>query len=242
MTVLAGHFVQVLVGGYELTGDSNSLTINEKRDMYDVSAYSDRTQRFLPGRRISSLDHKGFLNSDAAQSHPVLKGNDVNGVVSVLLGQNASPVAGDICYSLLVQQAQYTPLPEVAKAIPFTAQFANRGDLGGWGKALAVGASFTNSSNGAAMDGGAASSKGGAAFLHMLQAAASDTYAILVEGSVNGTFSEAQTIASFTLNASALGSERIAVTGSIPRYLRWKATRTGTAGNPVRISVNFVRF
>lgn len=243
MPVLAGQFVQVFVGGYELTGDSNSLTVNDKRELYDVSAYLDRTQNFIPGRRVSSLDHKGFMNAAAAQSHPVLKGVAVNGVVSLLLGQNATPVVGDPTYSLLVEQGKYSALPEIAKAIPFTAQFANRGDVGGWGRALAVPVSFTNSTNGASVDNGASSSKGGAAFLHILQAAASDTYAILVEGSATGAFGgEQTTIATFTLNASSLGSERIAVTGTVPRYLRWKATRTGSAGNTVRIAVNFVRF
>jgi hypothetical protein len=134
-------------------------------------------------------------------------------------------------------------MPEVAKAIPFTAQFANRSGLGGWGRALAVGATFTNTSNGASQDNGASTSKGGAAFLHILQAAASDTYAIIVEGSATGAFAgEQTTVASFTLNASSVGSERIAVTGTIPRYLRWKATRTGSAGNTVRLSINLVRF
>jgi len=43
MTKLAGDHVQILVGGYELTGDSNRLNINDSRDTFDVTAFGDET-------------------------------------------------------------------------------------------------------------------------------------------------------------------------------------------------------
>jgi len=48
-------------------------------------------------------------------------------------------------------------------------------------------------------------------------------------------------LATFTLNGSALGSQRVAISGTIPQYTRFKATRTGAAGNPVKIAVSLVR-
>jgi len=127
--------------------------------------------------------------------------------------------------------------------VPFNADLLNAGSLGGWGAALAVPVTFTNSTNGSAVNEGAASPNGGAAFLHILQAAASDTYTITVEGSTTGAFGgEQTTLATFTLNASALGSERKGIAVSIPQYTRWKAVRTGSAGNTVKIAVSLVRF
>lgn len=243
MTALAGDHVQVLVGGYDLTGDSNRITINDMRDTHDVTAFSDATHRFIPGQRLINLDHAGYLNAAAAQSHPVLKATAFSGIVSVLLGQNTTPAVGDPVYSLDTLQTKYGTLPEVNKSVPFGALFANRGNLGGWGVALAVPVTFTNSANGSAVNNGAATTRGGAAFLHVLQAAASDTYAITVEGSTTGAFTgEQTTLATFTLNASAPGSERITIAGTLPQYARWKAVRTGSAGNTVKIAVNLVRF
>lgn len=240
---LAGDHVQVLVGGFELTGDHNRITVDDKRNMYDVSAFGDAVHTFIPGKRLTNLDHAGYLNSAVARSHPVLKANDLNGIVSVLLGQNAAPVVGDPAYSLQVIQGKYGSIPEVGKYIPFRALFANRGDLGGWGVVLSPPMSFTNTSSGSGVNNGAASSQGGAAFLHILQAAASDTYTIIIEGSTTGSFAgEQTTLATFTLNASVLGSERVVIAGTIPQYTRWKATRTGSAGNTVKIAVNLVRF
>jgi len=67
---------------------------------------------------------------------------------------------------------------------------------------------ITNTTNGGSVDNGAATtSSGGASFLHITEAAASDTYTITLEGSTTGSFSgEQSTLATFTLDASDDGS------------------------------------
>lgn len=239
---LSGDHLQVLVGGYELTGDYNRILINDRRDLYDVTAFNDAGHYFVPGKRNIGMDHFGFLNNAAARSHPVLKGININGVLSVLLGQNAAPAVGDPVYSLTMRQSTYGSVPEVGKQVPFSARFNNKGEKSGWGVALTPPVSFTNTTTGSGVDNGASSANGGAAFLHVLQAAASDTYTIIVEHATQSNFSDAATLATFTLNASQLGSERIAIAGTINRYTRFKATRTGAAGNTVKIAVALVRF
>jgi hypothetical protein len=240
---LAGDHVQVLVDGYELTGDSNRVFIDDMITMLDATTFGDAAHKFIPGQRNVSLEHAGWLNADAARSHPVLKANSIEGYISVLLGQNAAPVVGDPAYSLGLTQGKYSTLIEVAQMIPFTANFATRGTRGGWGRTLAVPVAFTNSTNGSSVDDGAATSDGGAAYLHVLTAAASDTYTLTVEGSATGAFGgEETTLATFTLDGSALGSERVAIGGSIPRYTRWTGARSGSAGDAVQIAVNLVRF
>jgi len=240
---LAGNYLQVLVSGYDLTGDSNRLAINDGYGAYDVTAYLDGVHKFILGSRTISLQHTGFMNAAAARSHPVLKAANVQGVVSLLLGQNAQPAVGDPMHSLFVQQSGYNAQPQMGKYVPFMAAFANAASLGGWGVALAVPTSFTNTTNGSAVNNGAASTRGGTAFLHLLQAAASDTYTITVEGSTTGAFAgEQTTLATFALNGSALGSDYKALSGTIPQYTRWRAVRSGSAGNTVQIAVSLVRF
>lgn len=240
---LAGDHVQVLVDGYELTGDSHRVNLDDRYAQHDVTAFADAVHKFINGQRQMSLQHAGYLNANTAGSHPVLKANTLHGVISVLLGQNATPVAGDPVYSLYALQGKYGTLPEINKYVPFAAMFVNSGEVGGWGVALAAPVSFTNTTTGSALDNGVATNNGGAAFLHILQAAASDTYSIVVEGSDTGAFAgEQTTLATFLLNASQVGSERKSISGAIPRYVRWKATRSGSAGNSVKIAINLVRF
>jgi hypothetical protein len=239
---LAGDHVAVLVDGYELTGDHNSISIDDSRKALCQTTFGDAVKNCIPGQRMMKLQHGGFMNADSARSHPALKGATLEGVVAVLVGQNADPVVGDPVYCLKTLQSYYQVAPQFGEVIPFKATFANKGELGGWGVALAVPVEFTNTSNGSGVDNGAASSNGGSAYLNVLTAAGSDTYTIVVEGSATGAFSgEESTLATFALDASAIGSERVAISGSIPQYTRWKATRSGSAGDTVKIAVALIR-
>ena len=155
MPKLAGDHVQVLVDGYELTGDSNRISINEARDLFDITAFGDEVHKFSPGQRMMALQHAGFMNSDAGGSHPALQGTAVDGLFSLYLGQNAAPALGDPVFSLLARQGRYGTLPRVNQMIPFRAMFANRGENGGWGQALASPMAISGSASGAALDNGA---------------------------------------------------------------------------------------
>ncbi len=242
MPKLAGDHVQVLVGGYELTGDSNRVSISDSRDLFDVTAFGDEARKFSPGQRMMALQHAGFMNSAEGGSHPALQGTAVDGLFSVYLGQNAAPTVGDPVFSLLARQGRYGALPQVNRMIPFRAGFANRGEDGGWGIALTQPAELTGPTAGSAVDHGAASDEGGLACLHVLEAAASDAYSITIEGSGGGAFSgEERTLATFRLDGRAIGSEQVKIEGRIPRYIRWRATRSGLAGDSVRIAISLIR-
>ena len=183
MPKLAGDHVQVLVDGYELTGDSNRVSIDEARDLFDITAFGDEVHKFSPGQRMMALQHAGFMNSAEAGSHPVLQGAAVDGVFSLYLGQNAAPAVGDPVFSLLARQGRYGALPQVNRMIPFRAGFANRGEDGGWGIALTQPVAVSGTTDGEAVDNGVASDGGGLACLHVLEAAANDAYVITIEGS-----------------------------------------------------------
>ncbi|CAG0991268.1 hypothetical protein ANRL4_02488 [Anaerolineae bacterium] len=242
MTLLGDH-LRVLVDGYDLTGDSNHITIHERRDMHTITALPDLVQRFTYGKRQAEMDHSGYLNPTASSSHPVLKTAGLQGVVSLLLGQNAVPVVGDPSYNLYAQQSRYTTHPQSGRYVPFTTHFATAGEPGGWGVLLAVpNTTFTNTTSGTPLNNGVPTTGGGTMVLQVVQAANSDTYTFIVEGSATGAFSGEQvTLATFTLNASVAASEQQPILGCIPQYVRWKGTRTGSAGDPVRIAVSLVR-
>lgn len=241
---LAGDFIQVLVGGYDLTGDSNRVMIGDRFDVHDVTAFGDQVHNVLLGQRQVVVDHAGYMNAAAGQSHPVLRGTALQGVFSVFVGDNAAPVASNPVFSLDVRQGKYAIAPETARYIPFMAMFANRGGNGGWGVALAALQTFTNTTTGTGVDNGVQTTNGGAAYLHLLEVAATDRYSITVEGATNSGFSAGlTTLATFTLNAAVIASERIAINGTIPQFTRIKVTRTiGSANNQFKISASLVRF
>ena len=242
MPKLAGDHVQVLVDGYELTGDSNRISIDEGRDLFDITAFGDEAHKFSPGQRMMALQHAGFMNSAEGGSHPALQGAAVDGLFSLYLGQNAAPTVGDPVFSLLARQGRYGALPQVNQMIPFRAVFANRGEGGGWGIALTQPVAVTGTTSGGTLDNGGANDGGGFACLHVLEAAASDAYRITIEGSGSGAFAgEERTLATFTLDGTALGSEQVKIEGRIPRYTRWQATAGPSASDRIRIAISLIR-
>lgn len=240
---LAGDHIRVLMGGYDLTGDQNRVQIDDARQMHLAAAFGDAAKKFIPGQRRASLQHMGYMNAAAARSHPVLRGVSVEGAVTILVGQNTAPVPGDPAFSLDGLQGRYRVAPQRDQVIPFSADFATRGVIGGWGVALAVPTTITNTANGSVHNNGAATAQGGTAFLHLLTAAATDRYSFLVQGSTTGAFAgEETTLVTFTLNGSAVGTQALPLPAAVPRYTRWRAVRTsGTANNPLQFALTLVR-
>lgn len=242
MPKLAGDHVQALVDGYEITGDSNRISIDDSRDLLDITAFGDQARNFRPGQRRMALRHAGFMNSGDARSHPVLHGADLAGIFSLYLGINTAPKPGDPVYSLPALQGGYSALAQVNRMIPFQAVFANRGDRGGWGIALASPRLLNGDASGMAVDNLAATHEGGWACLHVLAAADSDIYSFAIQGSSSGAFTgEESALAAFSLDGTALGSQMVKIDGTIPRYARWKATRSGAAGDKVKIAISLIR-
>ena len=135
---LAGDHVQVYVSGFDLTGDMNRIGITDRYRTHDVTAFGDAVHNFIAGQRDLKLEHAGYLNAQAASSHPVLRSGEVQGVVSVMMGQNTAPAIGDPSYSLRLIQGRYGTMPEVARGVPFMAQLAGTGSDGGWGRVFAT--------------------------------------------------------------------------------------------------------
>ena len=70
----------------------------------------------------------------------------------------------------------------------------------------------------------------------------SDAYSITIEGSGSGAFAgEESTLATFTLDGRALGSEQVKIDGRIPRYARWRATAGPSASDRIRIAISLIR-
>lgn len=237
MTQLTGKDVQVIIGGYDLTGDHNRVVLADSRNVYDVTAFGDNARRFIVGARSTHLTHDGYLNPETNHAHPVLKDMAVGGVVSILLERMG------LAYSLPVTQEHYRSHAKYGGYVPFSAAFATREQVGGWGDLLQGAVSFTDSFTGSIVDGGVETSNGGAVYVHVLNATLTDTYTFTVEGSTTGAFSgEESVLVTAALNGDTLDSERIAVSGSIPRYVRAKAARTGSAADMASVVITLVRF
>ena len=239
MGKISGCYTRILVGGYNLSPVSNNLEIGHAFDTHDVAGF-ECIHHFIPGQEMISFTHGGLFEQDTA--HAALKVTGGEQMVTTLVGQNAAPVVGDPAHIFYSWEGQYNVSPATSAAVPFNAAYMAKGDrAGGWGIALAPIITITNTTDGTGVDNGAGTSNGGIASLHVLLAAATDTYVVKVQHSTDDiTYAD---LATFSLDGSAIGAEfeLVAAGTTVNRYVRYQATRTGSAGDDLTLAVAFAR-
>lgn len=220
MTFRNAQQSRIYIGILAASCYARNASVNSSTSMLDVTTLCDEERNFIPGLDEStqfSID--GPLDVDGAANGQFdaladVKGSETPTPITFLpLGVNddhawlldgieggldiSTPVGGTVDWSMT---AQTTGLTDIN------------------GQVLENNTTVTEDTNGSAVDGGAASSSGGVAHLHVTAYDSLTSDDITIEGSANGSTGWA-TVFTFS-QVTGLTSERVAVTGSIPRYLR----------------------
>lgn len=226
----AGKWARIWVDGYSLeTKISNVGPLANTFDEVEVSGYT-QDKNYLAGQGDGSIIVDGYLDNTDNGTHEAfstIASGDNSQIVTVALGNNALPAAGDPTASMHCNQFNYTSTTLRSGAIAFNAAMKAGPDLPvlEWG-VLVADATITGDGSSAYVDNGAASTAGGSAYLHITGLSAGDTIVVTIEDSANGSSGEA-TIGTFTLDGSAINGERIAIAGTIRRYTRATYDVTG---------------
>jgi len=184
----------------------------------------------MAGRSEGLLSFSGFFNPDTAGSHTALKTMDTAKVGGVAWGNNASPTIGDIAAGMPVNQFGYKVNSALDGVIVAEAELKSTGTALEWGTLLANSADLAATASLTSHDNGASSANGGSAYLFLHGVTASDSIEVKIEDSPDdATWGD---LATFTLDGSAVGAERIAISGTIDRYTRVTATITDGSGSP----------
>lgn len=241
--------VRCLVGGYDLSGDTRTLgSLDNKADEVDMTALSDGIGNVLADRRIVGVrGYQAFMNDAAGRASAVLQTPPHSLVLSILIGSaGAEPTVGDMAYILpavqLADAAEFsskaglfaTDFPLNAGVVD--ANFGNPLSINGvLGHAVALSAT----GNGTAVDNGAATTNGAHATLHVT-VSSGGTWSFLIQASTTGAFAgEETTLLTFAATGAAVTGEWKSVSGTIPRYLRYRAVRTsGTCTVSIVIARN----
>lgn len=236
---------QVFIGGYDFSGLSNNIAeLKVASEPVDYTAYSDGWNNFLLNRAmIAMTGYKGWFNVTSAGVINYAQNTNGAKVVSVALGILGTVAVGDPCFSAKLMQNKFYAKPELAGGIPVEADYENgSGDSDvavthAWGDVLKINALISSTTTGSIIDAGAASTFGGAGYLHVL--AAGGTWSIEIRQSTDNFGANDTNLLTFTADGTAITAEQKPVTGSVARYLRYKATRT--SGN-LTAFISFVRY
>lgn len=227
------------VDGFDVSGDVNSLgRVGGGPSALDVTDITQAGRARLGGLLGGELNWVSYWDVTANQAHAVLSGLTRGSRIVSYLHQ---PTAiGSDCASMVAKQIGYDPTRAADGAL--TAALASQNADGyplEWGSALTVGIrTDTTATNGASLDGGASTSFGAQAYLHVFAVTGTSVTVKLQDSADNSTFADISGAA--FIAATTAGAQRLALTAgsTVRRYVR--AVTTGTFTN-AQFAVNFIR-
>jgi hypothetical protein len=234
MAFVAGRRAKVLIGEFDLSAFLNNASAARTADLADVSVFGDTDREFLKTMQAATVTLSGFIDTVAGSTEPVLS--------SFLTGTSTRPVSifwdadaigsPGICGAgwegSYEDSAPVDGVQAIAANLTFTGQVDRAVSLHALGAETGTGA-YTS------VDGGASSSNGAVANLHVTAAGASGTGTVVVQDSAdNMTFATIGTFSNFT----AATSQTIYIAGTVRRYVRANLT---SARNTQTFAVAFGR-
>lgn len=209
---------------YARTAASSSST-----DMLDVTTLADTTKAFIPGPDTSTFSIDGPLDADAS----------ANGQWDALTDQKAAAVNVPISYMPLGTSDAHAWLIDGVHTMldsssshsgttDWSLEAQTDGNTDWRGVVLENNTTVTVDTDGTAVDNGAATSNGAVAHLHVTAFSGFTSDDIIIEGSATGAFAGEETTVFTFAQVTGLTSERVVVTGSVPRHLRVADNVTGT--------------
>lgn len=241
MSKVSAKNATILIGGYNLSTYATAFETQTNVNPIDVTGFGDESKNFIPGLPSAVILSDMLWSSTASAVHAAL--HDFTSRHVTILPEGYTQGATSI--SLPYAQANYTPKGTPDSAISVgTINFVSYGDNDGveYGKVLYSG-TITDTTTSAAYQFNASQATARcSATLHIWTACAADRYEVKIQdcSTAGGAYSD---LITFTADGSAVISERQAVaSGTIDKYLKVVATRTGDAEDPFGFTVHYCQY
>lgn len=239
-----GKYTKIWVGGFALTPYLSAVEPESMWDEIEVSPFN-ADHRYLAGQEDGTITIDGYFEDSTntpggTEAALATIANATAKLVTVALGNNVTPATGDPACSMDAQQVSYTVTPVKDGVVAVNAVFKSRGNGIEWGTLL-LDASITDDGQAATVDQAAQTTAGAVAYFHLTALSAGDVIDTLAVHDSNDDFSADDNAAvSSTFDGDPIGAERVAVTGTIERYVRADYTVTGTS-IAFPLVINFIR-
>lgn len=229
MAFIHGRKSTVLFGDVSLSDYLNELSIAHTLETGETTTFSSDAKTYISGLRDGTVQLQGLFDGDARASDEVLQAafaSDVKAVVTV--SPQASSV-GAMAYLVDAHSGSYEVSSPVADIVAAGADIQADGGIER-GVLLTTGAAVSTTSTAASFDAGASSPSGGVGHVHVTENTRDGTVVVKVQDSAdNIVFADLVTFA--TVPATTTTSQRLAVTGTVNRYLRASFTVAGSTGS-----------
>lgn len=227
---------RIYVGSFAASCYARTVSLDDSVDMLDVTTICDAAKAYIPGTEGSgSFSIAGPLDSDGAAT----------GQWATLTAQKAATTPTPITYMPLGTDGavwlvagvhtNFDTTASVGNTIDWSMQSSTTGVLDMNATVLSNNVAVTTTTSGSSIDGTAATTNGAVFHLHVTAFSGLTSDTITIEDSSTGSSGWA-TIATFAA-ATALTSERVAITGTVKRYVRIVDTIVGTGSITRHISM-----
>lgn len=233
MPFQSAQAARVLIGNLSASAYTRSLGVAWNVEQLDITTLADKAKVFINGQDTSTFQADGPLDTDASAASTQ---------INTLIAQKAAanfPITfgfdgltiGSRVWMLNAIQAQLT----TSSAETGTADWACNAQTDGFtswnGVTLSDLIAITTTTNGTAVDNGAATANGGYAHLHVTAYSGLTSNTVTIEHSTTGIGSWV-TLATFTA-ATAITSQRVVVAAgtAVSQYLRVVDTAVGVGSN-----------
>lgn len=226
-----GKKVDFLLDKYNLTRYFKALTTKGEVDLLDATTFGSTAKEFQGGFPGGEVSGEGLFEA----ADPLVVGADE--VLDAAIGAAVQPIGtigpagmdavGDIVKMFRGDEQEKSVNTSIQELIMITAQFlASEGIRRGI--ALAPIANYSTTGNGVSVDNAALTSNGAVAHLHVTSKAGTTP---TIDWKVQHSVDDSVWVDLFTFTqATDKTSQRMAVAGTVNRYLRAIRTVAGTAG------------
>ena len=235
MAFIAGKNSGVLFGAFDLTSYFNSFSCSRDTNAISTTMFGDDNESYIAGIDTSQIDISGLFDGGTdAVDEELANAFSVTTATPLTVFQNGT-TAGEPCVLLDSKIQNYTIDSSVSDAVAVSSSFT--GDNFGRGLSLYALTDTSATATTTAVDFGSSTTFGGQAFIHITAHSSANIAVKLQSSADNSSFADV-TAGGFTA-ITGTGSERIAPTGTINRYVRLVITVTsGSATFQVSFSPN----
>lgn len=235
MAKQSGIGANLYLGSADLSGDVGAVgTISSPRGSVEVTGLPSPAPERLLTLRDGKLSFTGFWNTDTGQIFDTLSAMPTTDVLGSLLIPAGSGLAvGDVGCAINGKQLNFDLSRGTDGSLGVTSELDANGSALEWGQLLTAGkeSRATGSVNGTALDAGASSSFGCAAYLHVFSMPSGTMTAKLQDSPDNSSWSDLAGMA-FT-SVTGPGAQRIVAAhdATVNEYVR--LVTAGTHGTAV---------
>lgn len=226
-----GRSTRVLVNGANLSSYFRTANVTNGVELTDTTTFAATAKTFLAGFPEGRLTLDGLFDGATGAVDDVLT-TALAGAGNVVAVSRDGFTVGSPADILSARETSYATTASVNDAVAVSSEFVADGGIKS-GVVLRGLTAASATGTGTAVDGGAATTNGGLAQLHVTAiTGTTPSVTVVVQDSADGSTGWA-TIATFAAK-TAVGAERVTIAGTIRRYTRESHTVSGTG-----VSVTF---